>query len=239
MILTRIFLTLILLFQLSTGFSSVMPVVKEPKGENPKSLLMIGNSFMYYNNGVHNPLVRLIRASNELGKGHKIRSITINGSSLSWHDVNSYINNYPNAKIYAAPGLKKKRKDIQFNGTLLDEPNEEWQEEIDQMVFRGCFFMKEVFFFHKETKTLIITDFIQSIHPYHNLFERMMGRIGGIYNNPSPPRDLRLMMRLDRQTTKQSVERVKQWHFDKIIIAHGQLITRDARIVFNKAFDWI
>jgi hypothetical protein len=67
----------------------------------------------------------------------------------------------------------------------------------------------------------------------------MMGRIGGIYNNPSPPRDLRLMMRLDRQTTKHSVESVKQWRFDKIIIAHGQLITRDARIVFNKAFDWI
>ena len=67
----------------------------------------------------------------------------------------------------------------------------------------------------------------------------MMGRIGGIYNNPSPPRDLRLMMRLDRQTTKQSVERVKQWNFDKIIITHGQLITRDAKIVFNKAFNWI
>ena len=93
MILTRISLTLILLFHLSTAFSSLTPAVKEPNSENPKSILMIGNSFMYYNNGVHNPLVRLIRASEELGKGHKIRSITINGSSLSWHDVNSYINN--------------------------------------------------------------------------------------------------------------------------------------------------
>ncbi len=93
MILTRIFITLILVFQLSTVFSSVTPVIKEPKGENPKSILMIGNSFMYYNNGVHNPLVKLIRATEELGKGHKIRLITINGSSLSWHDVNSYIKN--------------------------------------------------------------------------------------------------------------------------------------------------
>jgi len=93
MIITRISISLILLFQLSTVFSSVTPSVKEPKGENPKSILMIGNSFMYYNNGVHNPLVRLIRANEELGKGHKIRLITINGSSLSWHDVSSYINN--------------------------------------------------------------------------------------------------------------------------------------------------
>ncbi|MCK5904874.1 MAG: hypothetical protein KAG86_06290, partial [Gammaproteobacteria bacterium] len=63
MILTRISLTLILLFHLSTAFSSLTPSVKEPNSENPKSILMIGNSFMYYNNGVHNPLVRLIRAS--------------------------------------------------------------------------------------------------------------------------------------------------------------------------------
>ena len=93
MILTRISITFILLFQLSTVFSSVTPAIKEPKGENPKSILMFGNSFMYYNNGVHNPLVKLIRATEELGKGHKIRLITINGSSLSWHDVNSYIKN--------------------------------------------------------------------------------------------------------------------------------------------------
>ena len=86
----------------------------------------------------------------ELGKV----SIIVCPNKLHHLYVNSYINNYPNAKIYAAPGLKKKRKDIQFNGTLLDEPNEEWQEEIDQMVFRGCFFMKEVFFFHKETKKI-------------------------------------------------------------------------------------
>ena len=99
--------------------------------------------------------------------------------------------------------------------------------------------MEEVFFFHKETKTLIITDFIQSIHSYHNLFERIMGRVGGIFENPSPPRDLRLLMRLDRQTIRNSINRVKQWEFEKIIIAHGLLITKNAQYVFNKAFDWI
>ena len=93
MTIIRFFLILALLFQLSLGFATEKPAIKEPRDENPKSLLMIGNSFMYYNNGVHNPLIMLIRASGELGEGHRIRSITINGSSLSWHDVNSYIKN--------------------------------------------------------------------------------------------------------------------------------------------------
>ena len=46
-------------------------------------------------------------------------------------------------------------------------------------------------------------------------------------------------MRLDQQTARKSIKRVKQLEFDKIIIAHGQLITKNAQYVFNKAFDCI
>jgi len=74
-------------------FAYEEPIVKKPYQENPNSLLMIGNSFMYYNNSMHKPLLNLIRSSGKLGMGHRIRSITINSSSLSWHDLESYINN--------------------------------------------------------------------------------------------------------------------------------------------------
>ena len=40
--------------------------------------------------------------------------------------LNSYIKQYPNAVFYAAPGLAKKRKDIQFNKNLHDKPRKEW-----------------------------------------------------------------------------------------------------------------
>ena len=96
--------------------------------------------------------------------------------------------------------------------------------------------MEEVFFFHKVSKTLIVTDFMQSIHAHHNFFERIVGRIGGVYNNPSPPRDLRFMLYLDRKNTRKSIQRVNQWDFDKIILSHGKLITKNAKEVFNNAF---
>ncbi len=150
--------------------------------------------------------------------------------------LDSYVKQYPNAIFYAAPGLAKKRKDIHFSGNLYDHPNNEWKDELDQMIFKGCAFMEEVFFFHKSTKTLIVTDFIQSMHAYHNFFERIIGRIGGVYNNPSPPRDLRLMLYLDRKNTRKSIQRINQWNFDKIIIAHGKLITQNAKEIFNNAF---
>ena len=132
--------------------------------------------------------------------------------------------------------MAKKRKDIHFSENLHDHPQNEWKDELDQMIFKGCAFMEEVFFFHKSTKTLIVTDFIQSMHAYHNFFERIIGRIGGVYNNPSPPRDLRLMFYLDRKNTRKSLQRISQWNFDKIIIAHGKLITQNAKEIFNNAF---
>ena len=141
---------------------------------------------------------KLIKQINNLGKV----SFIIAPNKLHHLFLDLYVKKYPNAIFYAAPGLEKKRKDIHFNKNLQDQPSKEWRDEIDQMIFKGCFFMEEVFFFHKVSKTLIITDFIQSMHRYHNFFERIMGRIGGVYNNPSPPRDLRFMFYMNRKKNK-------------------------------------
>jgi len=83
------------IFFLSTEqvFSETVPLLNSPEVENPKSILFIGNSFFYYNNGVHKPLLGMVRANESLGKGHRFRNITINSSSLEWHDVESYVAN--------------------------------------------------------------------------------------------------------------------------------------------------
>ena len=62
------------------------------ESDNVSSIMLIGNSFFYYNNSLHNHLGDLYDADPEL-QTPKRRSITINGSSLSWHDVESYLSN--------------------------------------------------------------------------------------------------------------------------------------------------
>ena len=54
--------------------------------------MLIGNSFFYYNNSLHNHLGDLYDADPDLDTPRR-RSITINGSSLSWHDVENYLSN--------------------------------------------------------------------------------------------------------------------------------------------------
>ena len=80
----------------STNTSTLTPHETISKEENvreiPTSAIFIGNSFFYFNNGIH-------RYVNDLAKksGIKFRStmVTISGAGLDWHDVNSYFR--PNA----------------------------------------------------------------------------------------------------------------------------------------------
>ncbi|WP_263477948.1 DUF4336 domain-containing protein [Francisella sp. XLW-1] len=88
---------------------------------------------------------------------------------------------YPNAEVYASPDLREKRKDINFKADLKDSPEPEWQDEIDQLIFKGSRVMQEVVFFHKPSKTLILTDLIENFDEnYFTGFKGMIAKLSGI-----------------------------------------------------------
>jgi len=60
----------------------------------PNSLILIGNSFFYYNNGLNHHLNGFVLADDP---AHSLRSVmvTISGGGVDWHDVKSYFR--PNA----------------------------------------------------------------------------------------------------------------------------------------------
>ena len=89
----KLFLYTLFLIFIANLHAIERPDVIQTKVENPKSVVFIGNSFFYYNNGVHKPTLGMVKANKDLGKGHRFRNITINSSSLEWHDVESYVTN--------------------------------------------------------------------------------------------------------------------------------------------------
>ena len=66
--------------------------IKEVQTNELNSLMFVGNSFFYYNNSLHNHLRKII-SGNKSVDTISTRSITINGSSLSWHPVDAYLDN--------------------------------------------------------------------------------------------------------------------------------------------------
>ncbi|MBN8921077.1 MAG: hypothetical protein J0H62_10530 [Rhizobiales bacterium] len=60
-------------------------------GETPHTAIFIGNSFFYYNNSMHNKVLGLARAADTANRGkYRATSVTISGSGIEWHDVDSY-----------------------------------------------------------------------------------------------------------------------------------------------------
>jgi Domain of unknown function (DUF4336) len=70
---------------------------------------------------------------------------------------------FPAAKVYAPPGLRKKRKDIAFDADLGNAPDPNWAREIDQVLMQGNLITTEVVFFHVKSGTVLFTDLIQQL----------------------------------------------------------------------------
>ena len=57
--------------------------------DHEASATYIGNSFFYYNNSLHNHVVRLLHSA-DAGYRFRTTSVTISGSGANWHDVGTY-----------------------------------------------------------------------------------------------------------------------------------------------------
>lgn len=70
------------------AFAASAPAVKGPQVEAPKRVLLVGNSYLYYNDSLHNHLRRMVAAGDaELGKALQYKSATIGGATLAHHNV--------------------------------------------------------------------------------------------------------------------------------------------------------
>lgn len=68
--------------------TSVAPKVTDIKNHSPKTGLIVGNSYSFYNCGVHSYLRGLTRENKQ---DWKARIITISSGRLSYHDVEQYM----------------------------------------------------------------------------------------------------------------------------------------------------
>src|SRR5450631_82387 len=78
------------------ALAQTRPVVTSLGPDFPKSGIFIGDSVFYYNNGMPDHLSQLERAADPDHKpDYRATMVTIGGSGLNWHDVESYFR--PNA----------------------------------------------------------------------------------------------------------------------------------------------
>src|SRR5262249_27558699 len=111
-----------------------------------------------------------------------------------------YPTGYPDALLFAAPGLPEKRPDLKFASELSDEAPPLWASEIEQHVFRGAPFLNEVVFFHPATRTVLFTDLVFNLPPQGmgNVASRIFFRLLGANGHFGPHRMVKYVFIRDR-----------------------------------------
>ena len=147
---------------------------------------------------------------------------------------------WPEARVYAPPGLAQKRPDLRFDAELGDDPDPAWKADIDQVIFHGSLAMEEVAFFHHASRTAIICDLIQR-HPEATMtgWKGMLMRLDGLVGeHGSTPREWRASF-LRRGKARVAREKVLGWKPERLLIAHGQCAQTGATSILDKALGWM
>jgi hypothetical protein len=133
-----------------------------------------------------------------------------------------------------------KKEHLPFTGILGDTPSAGWAADLDQLPFRGNPLILEVVFLHKPSHTLILDDLIQNVPPLEGRPLRNAAfRLAGVaFPEGGVPRDGRLTF-VHRGLARQSLEKLLSWDFDKLIIAHGPCVEKDAKAFVERAFSWL
>ena len=160
---------------------------------------------------------------------NKIHHLFLN----EWHE------RWPDARMYAPPGLARRKPEIHFDADLLDDPDPAWAEDIDQVIFRGSLALEEVVFFHRASRTAIICDLIQRFPDNIKGWKGMLMRADGLVGeHGSTPREWRASF-LHRGPARAARQKVLDWNPERLLIAHGACAQTGAADIVRQALDWI
>ncbi|PMS18100.1 hypothetical protein C0Z18_17840 [Trinickia dabaoshanensis] len=152
----------------------------------------------------------------------------------AWH------RRWPEARLYAPPGLARKLEALRFDAELGDKADSHWADDIDQVVFRGSLAMEEVVFFHRASRTAIFGDLIQrfpetAASGWKGALLRLDNLVG---QHGSTPREWRLSF-LSRDAARAARQTVLDWQPEQLLIAHGECVSHGATPVIAEALRWI
>lgn len=187
---------------------------------------------------LHSPVLLNKNLANELD-GIGIVKYLVAPNKFHHIHIGEYLSVYPDAEVWAAPGLLKKRKDINFHGELGVTNPLKWGEEIESVLFEGVPFLNEVVFYHAESRTILFSDLIFNFSDDENIGVKIFAWLDGVYGRPGVNRLIRWFMIRDRKKARDSVQKILSWDFDRVSITHRDIIETGGKVIVSRAFESI
>jgi len=189
---------------------------------------------------LHSPIKFDGRLANELLGLGAVRHL-VSPNQFHYAHIGEWAKTFPDAVSWASPrvrnGARARHVDVDFTRDLDASPPDNWRREIDQTLFPGGYF-KEFIFFHKASKTLILTDTIINLE-LDKVTEpwRTAAKLTGMYHPYGQIFfGMRLPLLLQRQKAEAAIKKIHSWQPQRILLSHGRWIDADANKVIRRVF---
>ena len=200
------------------------------------TVIRLGNGDLF----LHSPIAYNEGLADELRQMGTVRHLI---SPNQWHyaHIGEWQRAFPESIAWGSPSTRRRARarhiDVHFTTELDVEAPAAWRDEIEQTLMPGGIF-KEFVFFHKASRTLILTDTIMNMEllkidqPW-----RAFTKLSGMYY---PHGQLffgmRLPLLLQRKKAKAAFRRIQSWRPQRILLSHGRYFDSDVDAVTRRIF---
>lgn len=192
---------------------------------------------------LHSPTRLVPSLQDELAGLGEVRYL-ISPNFIHYASIPAWAEAYPAATSWASPGVRERAEThhivVQFDQDLQDAPDAAWADDVDQHLFAGSDVLREVVFFHKKTRTLILTDLIENFEPHKVAcrWRPLLYLAGNVDPDGKAPFDMRSTFRR-RDEARTSLKRLLAWNPERVILSHGRWYDKDGAEELRRAFRWL
>ena len=148
------------------------------------------------------------------------------------------LSTYPDAVLHGPATLARKRKDLSFAATLDEaSPHPAFARTLRPLTIGGCM-LNETVFLHEPSGTVISSDLTENFTSCDHWPTRMYLKAAGIYQTIGWSKPLRMLYR-DHEQARRDIDRLLAWDFDRVIIAHGDVIESDGQAAIRQTFSFL
>lgn len=146
---------------------------------------------------------------------------------------------YPQATLWGSPVLKHSKEQPPVDA-WLGETKPSWSNEIQYLCIEGVPKVDEFVFLHPSSGTLILTDLLFQIRYPVNTLTKMILWMAGANKGKLAQSRLWRSITKDRGAAGRSVEKMLDWDFERVVLAHGDFVEgADARTRTRQALWWM
>jgi hypothetical protein len=150
---------------------------------------------------------------------------------------------FPAARTWGVPGLRDRRQ-VRNAGVRIDRDLEglapgDWSGELEQGLVAGGAGFTEAYFFHAQSRTLVLTDLVENLEPdklppVTAALARIVRATGG-----KTPIHVRLAVRAGGESARTAIRAMLALAPERVVFAHGRWFEGRGSERLQRAFEWL